>query len=217
MTEPVKVVIPPEAKKFATLVRKTQKDKPAGGNRGTKAEDLRTAIIAVRELTRLIDLLGRLRGELQNAPTTINVQVLAPVILGALEGPKGPRNWSRNQAAKQHDGGKEARLQRHSPKHPPSPGKDAGTSRSGSSSSKAPHRPQEPNCTPSPATATVCLRRTRHAERRDSMPAHPPGTREPGVWIVAMATASTLRGSGDRAGVTDHVWTIDELLMEAAG
>ena len=51
--------------------------------------------------------------------------------------PKGPRNWSRNQAAKQHDGGKEARLQRHSPKHPPNPGKDAGTSRSGSSSSKA--------------------------------------------------------------------------------
>ena len=51
-----------------------------------KAEDLRTAIIAVRELARLIDLLGRLRGELQNAPPTINVQVLAPVILSALEG-----------------------------------------------------------------------------------------------------------------------------------
>ena len=51
-----------------------------------KAEDLRTAIVAIRELTRLVDLLGRLRGELLNAPTTINIQVLAPVILGALEG-----------------------------------------------------------------------------------------------------------------------------------
>ena len=51
-----------------------------------RAKDWRAAIAAVRELTRLLDLLARLRGELQNAPTTINVQVLAPVILSALEG-----------------------------------------------------------------------------------------------------------------------------------
>ena len=51
-----------------------------------KAKDLRTAVIAIRELARLIDLLARLRGELQSAPTTINVRLLAPVILSALEG-----------------------------------------------------------------------------------------------------------------------------------
>ena len=51
-----------------------------------KAKDLRAAVMAIRELTRLVDLLARLRGELQNAPTTINIQVLAPVILNALEG-----------------------------------------------------------------------------------------------------------------------------------
>ena len=50
------------------------------------AKDLRTALLACRELTRLLDLLARLRGELQNAPTVINIQVLAPVILNALEG-----------------------------------------------------------------------------------------------------------------------------------
>ena len=51
-----------------------------------KGDDLRTAIVAIRELTRIVELLAKLRGELQNAPTTINIQVLAPVILGALEG-----------------------------------------------------------------------------------------------------------------------------------
>ena len=51
-----------------------------------KAKDLRAAVMAIRELTRLVDLLARLRGELQNSPTVINVQVLAPVILSALEG-----------------------------------------------------------------------------------------------------------------------------------
>ena len=55
-------------------------------NKAEQAEDLRTAIMAIRELARLIDLLGKLRGEIQNAPTTINIQVLAPVILNALEG-----------------------------------------------------------------------------------------------------------------------------------
>ena len=52
--------------------------------RAEKAKDLRTAIAAIRELTRLVDLLGRLRGELQNTPAVINIQVLAPVILSAL-------------------------------------------------------------------------------------------------------------------------------------
>ena len=51
-----------------------------------KGDDLRTAIVAIRELTRIVELLAKLRGELQNAPTTINIQVLAPVILSALEG-----------------------------------------------------------------------------------------------------------------------------------
>ena len=51
-----------------------------------KRNDLRTAIVAIRELTRIVELLAKLRGELQNSPTVINVQVLAPVILSALEG-----------------------------------------------------------------------------------------------------------------------------------
>ena len=50
-----------------------------------EAKDLRAALMAVRELTRLVDLLAWIRGELQDSPTVINVQVLAPVILGALE------------------------------------------------------------------------------------------------------------------------------------
>ena len=49
-----------------------------------KAGDLRTAVSAIRELTRVIELLAKLRGELQAQPTTINVQVIAPMILAAL-------------------------------------------------------------------------------------------------------------------------------------
>ena len=49
MTEPVKVVIPPEAKKFATLVRKTQKDKP----RQKDIEALRVHLGAHPELWRI--------------------------------------------------------------------------------------------------------------------------------------------------------------------
>ena len=50
-----------------------------------EAKDLRAALMAVRELTRLLDLLARLRGELENAPTTINIMTVGPVILQALE------------------------------------------------------------------------------------------------------------------------------------
>ena len=55
------------------------------GAKAEKAKDLRAALMGVRELTRVIELLARLRGELESQPTVINVQVLAPVILGALE------------------------------------------------------------------------------------------------------------------------------------
>ena len=50
-----------------------------------KSDDLRTAIVAIRELTRIVELLAKLRGELQTQPT-VNVQVIAPVVLQALEG-----------------------------------------------------------------------------------------------------------------------------------
>ena len=56
------------------------------GAKAEKAKDLRAALMGVRELTRVIELLAKLRGELDSQPTVINVQVLAPVILGALEG-----------------------------------------------------------------------------------------------------------------------------------
>ena len=55
------------------------------GAKAEKAKDLRGALMGVRELTRVIELLAKLRGELESQPTVINVQVLAPVILGALE------------------------------------------------------------------------------------------------------------------------------------
>ena len=51
-----------------------------------KGQDLRTAIVAIRELTRIVELLAKLRGELQQPQQVINVQVLAPVILDALVG-----------------------------------------------------------------------------------------------------------------------------------
>ena len=49
-----------------------------------KGQDLRTAIVATRELTRIVELLAKLRGEPQQPQQVINVQVLAPVILDAL-------------------------------------------------------------------------------------------------------------------------------------
>ena len=67
-------------------VRELEADARRIMSKAEQAEDLRTAVMAIRELARLIDLLGKLRGEIQNAPTTINIQVLAPVILKALEG-----------------------------------------------------------------------------------------------------------------------------------
>ena len=49
-----------------------------------KGQDLRTAIVATRELTRIVELLAKLRGAPQQPQQVINVQVLAPVILDAL-------------------------------------------------------------------------------------------------------------------------------------
>ena len=47
------------------------------------AGDLRTAISAIRELTRVIELLAKLRGELQAAPQ-INIAFVVPVLLDCL-------------------------------------------------------------------------------------------------------------------------------------
>ena len=50
-----------------------------------RSKDLRTAILDLGELTHIVELLAKLRGELQPPQSVINVQVVAPMILDALQ------------------------------------------------------------------------------------------------------------------------------------